>query len=214
MTPERVAADEALEKTFMIRYEEALEVAVAKDTLDQAVEYIRGWVDRDWKRQHYSIAERDRFELKACIRVREWRKSRVAAVDERARALHQAIANALCEPTLERAVEHVEAWVRTARGDWNVALLTEMATAVRERWPHRYGAQDPLEPQKPPTHNTNPALWDLVVSDMQKRDRFGREKYGTPLQAHNGRDALADAYQEALDMAVYLRQAIFERDGH
>lgn len=41
----------------------------------------------------------------------------------------------------------------------------------------------------------------------------GRRKYGTPLQAHNGRDPLVDAYQEALDLCVYLRQAIAERDG-
>jgi hypothetical protein len=32
------------------------------------------------------------------------------------------------------------------------------------------------------------------------------------LQPHNGRDCLMDAYQEALDLAMYLRQAIFERD--
>jgi hypothetical protein len=37
-------------------------------------------------------------------------------------------------------------------------------------------------------------------------------KYGTPLQTNNGRDALMDAYQEACDMVMYLRQAIAERD--
>jgi hypothetical protein len=42
---------------------------------------------------------------------------------------------------------------------------------------------------------------------------LGVRKYGTPLQAHNGRDGLMDAYQEALDLAVYLRQLIAERDG-
>ena len=44
-------------------------------------------------------------------------------------------------------------------------------------------------------------------------DKAGIVRYGTPLQAHNGRDALVDAYQEALDLAVYLRQAIYERDN-
>ena len=47
---------------------------------------------------------------------------------------------------------------------------------------------------------------------MQTRDRVGRERYGTPLQPHNGRDALQDAYEEALDLAAYLKQAIVERD--
>jgi len=36
-------------------------------------------------------------------------------------------------------------------------------------------------------------------------------KYHTYLLTHNGRDALIDAYQEALDLAMYLRQAIEER---
>ena len=40
-----------------------------------------------------------------------------------------------------------------------------------------------------------------------------RAKYGVGLQPHNGRDVLRDAYEEALDLCVYLRQAIFERDG-
>ena len=39
---------------------------------------------------------------------------------------------------------------------------------------------------------------------------MGIEKYGTVLQPNNGRNALVDAYQEALDLAVYLRQRIEE----
>ena len=51
-----------------------------------------------------------------------------------------------------------------------------------------------------------------VIADLKRRDAVGRKKYGTTLQSHNGRDALVDAYQEALDLAMYLRQAILERD--
>ncbi len=53
-------------------------------------------------------------------------------------------------------------------------------------------------------------VWRLVIADMEARRRLGIERYGTPLQAHNGRRSLVDAYQEALDLAVYLRQAIEE----
>jgi hypothetical protein len=60
---------------------------------------------------------------------------------------------------------------------------------------------------------SKPAVWPLVIVDMCERDRVGRARYGTPLQPNNGRDALKDAYQEALDLAAYLRQAIYERDG-
>lgn len=70
-----------------------------------------------------------------------------------------------------------------------------------------------IEDQPAPTPNGRPAVWDLVITDMQERDQVGRQRYGTPLQPHNGRDPLIDAYQEALDLVVYLRQAIAERDG-
>lgn len=56
-------------------------------------------------------------------------------------------------------------------------------------------------------------MWDLVMADMQARDAMGAAKYGQRLAAHDGRDALRDAYQEALDLAVYLRKAMYERDG-
>ena len=67
--------------------------------------------------------------------------------------------------------------------------------------------------QPPPAANDRPAVWDLVIEDMKERDEAGAQKYGTRLQPENGRDALADAYAEALDLAVYLRQALYERNG-
>ena len=70
-----------------------------------------------------------------------------------------------------------------------------------------------VQEQPDPILNERPAVWDLVQKDMRDRDAEGRRKYKTPLQPFNGRDALTDAYQEALDLVVYLRQAIFERDG-
>jgi len=69
-----------------------------------------------------------------------------------------------------------------------------------------------IKDQPKPKSNSRPAVWDLVINDMQERDALGRHRYGTPLQPFNGRDALVDAYQEALDLAVYLRQAIEERN--
>lgn len=68
-------------------------------------------------------------------------------------------------------------------------------------------------PEPPPRPNQSRPIWDLVIEDMRERDRAGRAKYGTPLQAHNGRDALTDAYQESLDQSAYLRQEIEERKG-
>ncbi len=67
-----------------------------------------------------------------------------------------------------------------------------------------------VQEQVDPTSNDHPAVWDLVVTDMQDRDKEGRRKYNTPLQPFNGRNALVDAYQEGLDLVVYLRQKIEE----
>lgn len=69
-----------------------------------------------------------------------------------------------------------------------------------------------IAPQKRPKPNSNPSSWQLVIEDMKKRDEFGKQKYGTSLQPENGRDSLIDAYQEALDLCVYLRTAIWEQD--
>lgn len=74
-------------------------------------------------------------------------------------------------------------------------------------------------PEPAPIPNSRQPLWPLVQADWKKagynnaeilelmaeRDKFGREKYGTPLQAFNGRDMLSDALQELLDALVYLR---------
>ena len=67
--------------------------------------------------------------------------------------------------------------------------------------------------QPQPKASSSPSIWRIVIGDMVERSNVGIQRYGVPLQANNGRDMLVDAYQEALDLAVYLRGAIFERDG-
>lgn len=84
----------------------------------------------------------------------------------------------------------------------------------REVWRENHGSNIP-EPDPKVVVGADKgkrlAMWDLVMDDMRKRDEFGTEKYGTRLYANNGRDPLWDAYQEILDLAVYLRQALFEK---
>lgn len=82
-----------------------------------------------------------------------------------------------------------------------------------------------LKPQPPPTATDSAAVWpqvvdharrffdepheaqllELLATDMEGRDAFGRQKYGMPVRVDNGRDHLTDAYQEALDLCVYLK---------
>jgi hypothetical protein len=63
-----------------------------------------------------------------------------------------------------------------------------------------------------PVKNDYPDVQSMVIADIEERRKLGIARYGTALQPDNGRDALRDAYEEALDLACYLRQAIVERD--
>jgi len=63
-----------------------------------------------------------------------------------------------------------------------------------------------------PVKGGGDAVLPYVLHDLKERAAIGEEKYGTLLESHNGRDALIDAYQEALDLVMYLRQALLERD--
>lgn len=61
-------------------------------------------------------------------------------------------------------------------------------------------------------HESEPmsSYGDQVTTDLCKRAEIGKERYGTYLQPHNGRDALWDSYEEALDLATYLMQVVVE----
>lgn len=81
-----------------------------------------------------------------------------------------------------------------------------------------------------PTPSTGTGMHDLVIDDLRafsaripltsdaalidllayRRD-IGLQRYGQPLQAHNGRDALRDAQEEVADAIVYVRQLRVER---
>lgn len=70
----------------------------------------------------------------------------------------------------------------------------------------------PNKPEPMPTDGVECVL-PHVVEDLKSRAVVGVNKYGTELQTYNGRDALMDAYQEALDLVMYLKQALMERSG-
>lgn len=71
----------------------------------------------------------------------------------------------------------------------------------------------PAKQPEPTPRPEAPSIQAAVRADLEIREQIGIETYGTHLTAHNGRDALRDAYEEALDQALYLRQAIAERDN-
>lgn len=63
-----------------------------------------------------------------------------------------------------------------------------------------------------PSRNDLPCVQDMVIADIEARKRVGIQRYGTVLQPFNGRNALLDAYQEAIDLAIYLRQLLYEQE--
>lgn len=62
--------------------------------------------------------------------------------------------------------------------------------------------------QPMPTKTDEPFTHDLVAKDVEARKQLGIKKYGVALQPNNGRDSLQDAYEECLDLVVYLRNQI------
>lgn len=83
--------------------------------------------------------------------------------------------------------------------------------------------------QPDPIKNSQEPLWPMVINDIsehsfeygvelaskliedaKERHEVGVKRYGTPLQAFNGRKPIVDAYQEALDLLVYTKQGLME----
>lgn len=49
-----------------------------------------------------------------------------------------------------------------------------------------------------------------IVDDIKARGEIGKQKYGTYLMTHNGRDADIDLYQELCDAIAYNTQGVLE----
>ena len=110
-------------------------------------------------------------------------------------------ADILSQPILvpEHGFETVYLWIRSAAAYLKSRQLEEIAT---------------VEGQVAPV--VGGPIWPFLIAqelhkDLDARAAMGEAKYGECLRAHNGRDALLDAYQELLDAWVYLRQRLEEQ---
>jgi hypothetical protein len=89
----------------------------------------------------------------------------------------------------------------------------------------RYALENKIidDPPFDPENHMHPAIIDqptpsgtgadiatLVQQDIEARALKGLKTYGERLKPNNDRNALVDAYQEALDLCMYLRQKIEE----
>ena len=111
-----------------------------------------------------------------------------------------------------QAIVDVKAGTLRFAYDWWPRAVTEF---VVSEYVEPFVSVEDCDPatvkQSTPKGKGNPIL-GMVLADLTNRALEGKEKYGEPLLANNGRNALWDAYQEALDLAMYLRQAIEEQE--
>lgn len=98
---------------------------------------------------------------------------------------------------------YFDGWPR-AHTEFVVSNYSERFVSVEEC--------DPATVKQPAPKGKGTPILGMVLADLTNRALEGKEKYGEPLLANNGRNALWDAYQEALDLAMYLRQAIEEQE--
>ena len=56
-------------------------------------------------------------------------------------------------------------------------------------------------------------VFEALGDDLLAREAIGFVNHGKPLLANDGRDWLQEAYEEALDQAVYLKAALMEREA-
>ncbi len=54
------------------------------------------------------------------------------------------------------------------------------------------------------------SIHDLMINDIKGRKRYGVERHGSTLLAHQGRNSLLDAYHQSLDMAAFLKTQLAE----
>lgn len=73
--------------------------------------------------------------------------------------------------------------------------------------------RDPERDQPAPKPGKLP-VQEIMILAIQERRAYGKKKYGRILETDNGRDALKDAWEEALDLFTYLTQARLERGDH
>ncbi len=103
-------------------------------------------------------------------------------------------------------------WARNFKGEMWFTTKDYQTVINKHTWQllHHVSHLQPATAEQPAPNGKGDPILGMVLADLTNRALIGKEKYGEPLKAHNGRNALWDAYQEALDLCMYLRQAIEE----
>ena len=89
----------------------------------------------------------------------------------------------------------------------------EQIERAKEILRHEHDADELPCKQTTPPHIGTTRVLDYVLADLKSRAEMGKQKYGHYLETQNGCNALQDAYEEALDMCMYLKQKLLEDEG-
>lgn len=86
-----------------------------------------------------------------------------------------------------------------------VATMAGDAPELAEQaCPEREGREGDTQPM--PKAVEGAIMHEVVIKALEDRLAVGIKRYGQPLRAFNGRDAAQDAFEEVLDLSVYLAQ--------
>lgn len=83
-----------------------------------------------------------------------------------------------------------------------------MSDPASDHWYEEVYIPQQSRPLRRPTTTT----WDVVRQDILSREEGGALKYGKYLTPNTDEDMLQHAYEEALDLVVYLKTMLLQRD--
>ncbi|MGW7100339.1 hypothetical protein [Streptomyces sp. NPDC054883] len=66
---------------------------------------------------------------------------------------------------------------------------------------------------QPLPHKGGEPVQERLIEMIKERRALGIQRYGRPLETFNGRNAVQDALEEALDLATYLTQIEMEQEA-
>ena len=75
---------------------------------------------------------------------------------------------------------------------------------------HEYCASEGAWPS---TEKQGMVVLPLVLTDLKDRAEMGRSKYNNDYRVHTRENPLREAYEEALDLVMYLRAAIAQGES-
>ncbi|MGW1436927.1 hypothetical protein ACWD7M_16955 [Streptomyces griseus] len=129
----------------------------------------------------------------------------------------------LAQETVTRVTALYEQWTRAGSvplgvspNRWWDARLLELDSALTppagQSLPIQGALRERPGDQPLPTEGQE-SVQDALIKLIEERRELGIQRYGTPLQTFNGRNAVRDALEEALDLATYLMQIEMEQNA-